>query len=332
VEARRVGQELGAEYLIEGSLRKAADRIRVTAQLIEATKGSHLWAERYEMDSKDIFAIQDQVTRTVASTLVGQIERSRIDTGRRKPTGSWAAYDCVLQALYLIIRYDIDQAEPLLMRAIDIDPGYSRAYGLLSMLHVYRAFWDWQKTTVQKALTWAQKGVSVDDTEPYCLLMVGVSLTYLGRFEESEPYYDRAIALNPNYATAIMGRANLLGRTGRTREALEALDTGAVLDPFPPPWYWDCRAIALFVDKQYEEVIKCINHKDPKQYFDHARLAAAYAHLGRDQEARTEAVEVLRKRPNFSILAFKAAPMATFKDPEHLRRLLEGFRKAGLPK
>jgi adenylate cyclase len=329
MDMKRVGRELGVEYLVEGSLRKAGDRIRVTAQLIEAATGSHLWAERYERELKDIFAIQDEVAQTIASTLVGRIERSRIDTARRRPTESWPAYDCVLQAHYAIDHYDTESAEVLLTRAIGIDPGYARVYEMLSKLYLFRYFDDPQDATLEKALTSAQKGLSLDDTDPYCHMRVGSALTWLGQFGMAELYYDRAIALNPNNATFIMSRAGVLARVGRAKEALEALDRGALRDPHLPPWYWEARSVALFVEKQYGEVIKSTGLKDPKQYWDHAYLAAAYAYLGREQEAHAETAEVLRMRPDFSILAY--AKQEPYKDPNDLKHLLDGFRKAGLP-
>jgi TolB-like protein len=330
VEMRRVGQELGAQYLVEGSLRKAGDRIRVTAQLIEAATGSHLWAERYDRELKDIFAIQDEVAQTVAGNLVGRIERSRVETARRRPTESWLAYDYVLQAVYLINHYDTDSAEALLKRSIEIDPSYARGYGILSKLYLFRYFDDLQDTTLDKALAWAEKGgVSIDEAEPDCHMRLASALTWVGRFELAETHSDQAVDLNPNNPTYIMARANLHARTGRAKEALEALQTAALREPFLPPWYWELLSVALFVEKRYEEVIKSTSRKDPKKYWDHAYLAAAYAYLGRDGDAHLEAAEVLQKRPSFSILAY--AKQEPFKNPGDLQHLLDGFRKAGLP-
>jgi tetratricopeptide (TPR) repeat protein len=151
---------------------------------------------------------------------------------------------------------------------------------MLSNLYLFRYFHDLQDATLEKALAWAQKGLSVDDSEPYCHMMAGVSSKYLGRFEMAEMYLDRAIGLNPNNPDFIMTRAEVLRRTGRTKEALEALDAEALRNPFPPPWYWEVRSGVLFVEKRYEEVIQFKARIDPKQYWDHAYLAAAYAYLG----------------------------------------------------
>jgi tetratricopeptide (TPR) repeat protein len=317
------------EYLVEGSLRKAGNRIRVTAQLIEAGTGSHLWAERYERGLEDIFAIQDEVTQTIASTLVGQIERSRIHAVRRKPTESWAAYDYVLQAHSAIDRYDIESAERLLTRAMDIDPHYVRVYDMFSRLYLYRYFDDVCEASLEKALTYAQKGLSIDDADPYCNVRMAGVLTWLGRFEMADTYFERALALHPNNPDFTMARSGLLARTGRTKQALEALDTGAVRDPLLAPWYWEARSVALFAERRYEEVIESTGRKNVKQYWDHAYLAAAYAYLNREQEASIEAAEVLRMRPNFSIMVY--AKEEPYQNPDDLKHLLDGFRKAGLP-
>ena len=326
---KRVGEELGVEYLVDGSLRKAGERLRVSVQLVEVTTGSHLWAERYDRDLADVFAVQDEVSQTVASTLVGHIERSHVDRARRRPTESWAAYEFVLQARECADRYDTETAEALLNKAIQIDPRYALAYAMLAHTYLFRYFDDLQDETLQRALTFAQKGLSLDDDEPYCQLVAGSVHLWFGRFSLAEIHYDKAIALNPNNPDYINARAGLLMRIGRTKEALAALDMGALRDPHVAPWYWEARSVALFAEKRYDAVVKSTSSKSPLQYWDHAYLAAAYAYLGQDGEARTEAAAVLRLRPNFSIRAY--SKQEPYKNPADLAHLLQGFVKAGLP-
>jgi predicted Zn-dependent protease len=326
---KRIGYELGVEYLVDGSLRKAGDRFRVTAQLIEATTGTHLWAERYDRELADIFVVQDEVSQTVASTLVGQIERSHANRARRRPTESWAAYDYVLQAREYALQYDTQTAETLLNRAIEMDPRYALAFGRLAQVYLVRYFDDLRDETLQKALSAAKKGLSLNDEDPYCQSAAGSVQIWFGRFELAEMHFDRAIALNPNSADFIMMRAAVLARVGRTTEALAALDMGALRDPHLPPWYWETRSVALFVERRYDDVIKSTSLKNPLKYYDHAYLAAAYAYLGRDDEARAAAAEVLRLQPGFSIQLY--SKQEPYKDPADFEHLLQGFHKAGLP-
>jgi TolB-like protein len=328
-DMKHVARELGVQYLVDGSLRRAGDHFRVTAQLIDAMTGSHLWAERYDRELTDVFAVQDEVSQTVASTLVGQIQRSHADKARRRPTESWAAYDYVLQARELANRYETQTAEALLNRAIELDPRYALAFGRLAHVYLFRYFEDLRDETLQKAHDAAQRGLSLDDEDPYCQNIAGAVHIWLGRFELAEIHLDRAVALNPNNADFIMSRAALLVRIGRTAEALAALDIGALRDPHLPPWYWETRSAVFFVERRYDDVIKSTSRKSPLQYWDHAYTAATHAYMGRDEDARRATAEVLRLRPDFSIRLY--SKQEPYKDPADLKHLLDGFRKAGLP-
>jgi len=329
MDMKRIGRELGVEYLVEGSLRKVGDRLRITAQLIEADTGSHVWANRYDRRLEEVFAIQDEVTQTIAATLVGLLGRSGAERARRKPTDNWAAYDFLLQATQCINQYDTIRAESLLKQAIKIDPDYAHAHATLSHAYATRFFEDVRWETITEALACAQKALALDGTDYLCHAMVGFVLTYFEQFDVAEMHLDKAVELNPNSIEANGSRANLLARVGRTREALDIVDLLMKRDPLVPDAYWELRSIILFQEMRYEEVVRSTSHKNPLQHWDHAYLAAAYARLGREQEARTEAAEVLRMKPDFSILAY--AKQDPFKNPADLKHLLDAFRAAGLP-
>jgi adenylate cyclase len=329
LDMRRVGRELGADFLVEGSIRKVGNRLRITAQLIEAGTGSHIWAERYDRGLEDVFAIQDEVTRTIASTLIGQLSRSGAERARRKPTEQWAAYEYVLQAHYSADRYETEGAETLLKRAIEIDPGYALAYATLSYVYLQRFFEDVQPKTLELTLTSAQKALSLDDRNEACHYMVGAALIYFKKFDLAGVHLDRALALNPNNVYCAAARANWLFRVGRPQEALESLEEVMRRDPLPPPWFWELRCEILFQLNRYEDVIESANRKNPLQYWDHAYLAAAHIRLGRESEARAQAAEVLRMKPDFSIRAY--AIQDPFKNPAHQDHVLDAFRAAGLP-
>ncbi len=324
-----IGRELGADYLVEGSLRKAGDRLRITAQLVEAASGSHLWAERYDRDVRDVFEIQDAVTQTIAATLFSQLARSHADRARRTPTKSWQAYDFVLQGLQCINRYDSQQANVLLQSAIKLDPGYAQAHAMLAAAYLYQFFDDLQDETLAASLESAGRAVLLDDENPYGHSQIGLALMFQGKLDAPEAHLDKAVLLNPNSVWCAGSRVAWLGRVGRTQEALTTLDVMALHDPFLPAWYWELRVVALFAERRHEEVVTATRRKNPMKYWDHAYLAAAYAYLGRDQEAQAEVVEVLRKRPDFSIRAY--AKQEPYKNPADRDHLLEGMRKAGLP-
>jgi TolB-like protein/class 3 adenylate cyclase len=329
VDMKRIGRELGAVYLVEGSLRKSGDRLRVTAQLIEADTGGHIWADRYDRSLEDVFAIQDEVTQMIATTLIGQLNRNSAERASRKPTEQWAAYEYVLQANYCADRYDIETAETLLKHALAIDPSYALAYAALSWVYMQRFFDDLQAETLNLTLANAQKALSLDDRSDACHRIVGGALAFLGKYDLAGVHLDRAVALNPNNVLSAAFRANWLVRVGRSEEAVETLDEVLKRDPFPAPWFWELHATALFQQKRYQEVIESIHHKSPLRYWDHAYLAAAYIRLGRDSEAHAESAEVLRMKADFSTAAY--AIEEPFKNPADQRHVLDAFRAAGLP-
>jgi len=329
VDMKRIGRELGVEYLVEGSIRKAGNRLRITAQLIEAATGSHVWADRFNRELIDVFDIQDEVAQTIASTLVSRVSRSATEHTRRKPTESWEAYDYVLQAIDHNDRWEIDQAIELLQRALKIDPQYVQVYADLAENYVVQYAMCLGDHYLKSALTLAQTGLSIDDNDPRCQTAMGLAQTYNRQFDLAEYHFAKARSLNPNSVQIASQNAFCMSKFGRPAEALSVLDTAALRDPHRPIWHYQYRAGILFEGRRYEESVETFNRVNPKQYWDHGYLAAAYALLGREREARTEIAETLRMRPDMTISKWaKAEP---FKNPADLEHLLDGLRKAGLP-
>jgi len=190
-------------------------------------------------------------------------------------------------------------------------------------------FEDLNFETLNQALASAQKALSLDEMDAFCHCMLGFVLIYYERFDEAELHIGRAVSLNANNVFFAMHQANLFARIGKAQEALEILDLVVLRDPLMPPVYWELRSLALFHLQRYDDMIKAMLQMNPRQYWDHAVLAAAYARLGREAEARAEAAEVLRMKPDFSVLAY--ARQDPFRDPADQRRVLDGFRMAGLP-
>ncbi|MGH6855242.1 MAG: adenylate/guanylate cyclase domain-containing protein [Blastocatellia bacterium] len=329
VDIKHIGKSLGVEYVVEGSVRKSSSRMRVTAQLIAVATGAHLWAEHYDRDLEDIFAIQDEVTQTIVATLVGRLTASGAEKARRKPTQHWVAYDFFLQGRDRASVYDVDTAEPLLRRAIELDPNFAQPYTFLAFMYLWRYFSDGRIEQLNEALIQAKKAVSLDENDARCRATLGSVCVFMHRLDLAGIHLSKAIALNPSDATVAVTHAHWLARMGRTSEALEKMDIAVQRDPFPPEWYWEARAVPLLQEKRYEEMIQAYDHFTELQVWHVPYLAVCYAQLGRIEEAKAQAVELLRRKPDFSMKWIIA--MEPYKNPADLEHLVEGLRKAGLP-
>ncbi len=328
-DVKHIGEDLGVDHLVEGSVRKAGNRIRISAQLVAVASGAHLWADHYDRALDDVFAIQDEVAQTIVATLVGRLSASGADTARRKPAQSWAAYDCFLQGRDRLNRYEGEEAEPLLRRAIELDPHFAQAHATLAVVHVFRFFSDGRAEKLREALVHAQKAMSLDESDAACHLALATVYVFMHRLDLAGVHYRKAVALNPSHMEAALGYAHWLARMGRTGEALEKMDAAVERDPFPPNWYWEMRAIPLLQEKRYEEMLEVYERIDRLQVWHHPYLAIANAHLGRIAEAKAHAAELLRLKPDFSAKWISA--MEPYKNPADLQNLLDGLRKAGLP-
>ncbi len=329
VDLAAVRRKLGVQFVVEGSIRKVGSRLRLAVQLVDAATESHVWAERYDREVEDIFAVQDDMTRAIAATLEGRVAASGAERAKRRPTKDWAAYDYFLQGREEHHRFKFAEAEPFFARAVELDPGYAQA-------HAYRAhallgkYWNDPKAeTKQEALDCATKALSLDDADPWCQMTMGFVLTHRGQRDLAGPYFDRAIALNPGDVQIAYMRAWWLARVGGATEALESLDLAMQHDPFPPNWFWEVRAIALLVARRYEDVIQTLARMNHWHAWNHAYVAACYAYLNRPEEARAAASEVLRTDPHFTVSRY--ARVEGYTLPAELKHLLDGMRKAGLP-
>jgi TolB-like protein/Flp pilus assembly protein TadD len=328
-DVKEVGRQLGVQYVLEGSVRRAGNRVRITSQLIEARTANHIWADRYDRNLDDIFAVQDEVSQTIVATLAGRVAASTAESIRRKPPQLWAAYDYFLQGReQALFRYDPDAAKPLLRHAIDLDPSFAQAHAVLAFSLVLRFFTDMSDRTLNEASEEARIALSLDENDPWPHLAMGFACTFLRHFDLAGVHHAKAVALNPNDAQAAFLNAHWLSRVGRTNEAVQELDRAVRLDPFMPDIYWEARAIALMQARRHQEVIDSTNRMNKLAAGNHYFLASAYAHLGKLEEAREHARKVLEMRPNYTEnWVRRGEPYENVRDIEHL---LEGLRKAGL--
>jgi TolB-like protein len=339
-----VAADLNVRYLVEGSVRKAGDRVRVTAQLIDAASGNHLWADRYDRELVDIFALQDEITQTIVSILPGRLEDADAERARRKQTKNMTAYDHVLLGLMRFRRFT--RAENVVAReefrkAIELDPLYAQAHGLLAATDVWDVFADWQNKPLDEAFEAAQRALSLDEYDSLPHAVLGYIFFQRRQDEEAEAEFQRAVALNPNDADAFAFRANVLVYFGRWEEALELIGDAKRLNPIPPSWYFWFEGLALYSGRDYEAAMRSIRKIRPQLRPGHAYLAACLAHLNRTDEARKELdafVGVEQRDPadadeyaRYTSRDLAMERASRYRRASDAGHFLEGLRKAGFP-
>jgi TolB-like protein/Flp pilus assembly protein TadD len=328
-DVRRIAQELNVQFVVEGSVRKGGDRLRITAQLIDATTGTHLWVERYDRSLDDVFAVQDEVVHTIVGTLEGRLATRIAEQARSKPTHSMVAYECALKARGHLSTFDAEAAEPLLRRAIELDPNYAQAYGGLAMVYLANFFHDPRPELLDRALEEGKKGLALDESDARCHATLGTTYLFRRQFELAGLHFERARSLNANDVTIGAAYAHWLCRVGRVEEALIEFDKALQLDPLPPRYYWESRSVALVQARRFLEAIDAIRRMNRLFSWNHAALAACHAQLGQMGEARAEAAEALRMQPNFTVSwLLQEEP---FKYSADAGPMVDGMRMAGIP-
>ena len=337
VRVRDVSEDLGAQYVLEGSVRKAGQRVRVTAQLIDAANDRHLWAERYDRDLDDIFAVQDEVVGSIVHALGatdGALEKSARQRSIKSSVTNPSAYDCFLQAREHFYRpgdSGFEAAEALYEKAIELDPGFGRAYSGLASLHFlrFKLYLTTSFETIEhKTLDLALHALQLDPDDYRAHWVLGRLFCYQGKHAQSLAEFDRAIRINPNDANLLAVSAENLVYCGRVEEALKRCQLAVRLNPNCPDWYWWQLGFCHFHLGLYEDALEAFGRIIA---LDQSRrlLAATYVHLGRLDEAHYEAEEFMKVFPNFSIKDW--ARTEPYTDPNELQRFVDGMRGAGLP-
>ena len=339
-DVRAVGRDLGVRSVLEGSIRRAGNRVRITAQLIDATNGAHLWADRYDRDLTDIFAVQDDVTRRIVNALkvtLSPAEKARhADSG----TSNIDAYDYFLRGRELLLgktntRETFEQSTKFLTRALELDPSYSKAYAGLSMAYSldYQNRWsDDPDISLRLSKHNAEQAIEKDPNEPFARLVASWVAIFEKDLDRAKSEADIALSLNPNFSGAYGSLGHIQTLSGRPLEAIPALERATRLDPAFRPQHLYFLGMAYLIAGKYETAAALLRERIllvPETDFSRVLLASALGHLGEIDEARRIWGELKEINPKYSFTEhFARQP---FKREENVRRIAEGLLKVGLP-
>jgi adenylate cyclase len=334
VDIKEVGRRLGVRYVLEGAVRKASGKVRITGQLIDAVTGAHIWADKFERDLTDVFALQDEVTVAVVSAIQPKLLQTEIAIATRRRPENLTAYDFYLRAMpqfYLATREGVAETIRLAHRALELDPGFGVVAALAGICHALNVLFGYAAEPEfdrKEAVRLLRLALSIDDGDPDILAWASVTSAFMvDDCEGAIEMADRAVALNPNSFLAWGSRGHVYRIAGLPEEALRSFERAIRTNPVDPLLHRALvgMSIAFIELRRFDEAIvagKKAQRQNP--YFPAAYrcLASAFAHLGRDAEAREAAARLLEVEPAFTISA---------KIPRREILLIEGLRKAGLP-
>jgi len=338
VDIKEVGRRLGVRYVLEGSVRKASGKVRIIGQLVDAVTGAHIWADRFERDLTDVFALQDDVAVAVVSAIQPKLLRTEIAMAARRRPENLTAYDLFLRAIqqfYLTTPEGVAETLRLAHRALELDPRFGYVAALAGQCHMRNVLWGYAvdpQFERKEAVRLLHLALSLDDGDPDILAMAALTSAYMvGDCESEIEMADRAVALNPNSFYAWNSRGWVYRIAGLPEEAIRSYERAIRMSPVDPLLHRSFVGMGLaFVElRRFDEAIvagKKAQRQTPFYVIAHRCLASAFAHLGRDAEAREAAARVLELDPAFTISAWIARGGLS-----HAKLLIEGLRKAGLP-
>jgi adenylate cyclase len=338
VDVKEVGRRLGVRYILEGSVRKASGKVRITGQLVDAVTGVHIWADRFERDLTDVFALQDEVTVAVVSAIQPRLLQTEIAMAARRRPENLTAYDFYLRAvpqLYLATHEGMAEALKLAHRALELDPRFGLVAALAARCHLRNVLWGYANDPEferEEALRLVRLALRVDDGDPETLATAcAVSAWLVGASESEIEMADRAVALNPNSFSVWHARGHVFRIAGQHEEAIRSFERAMRTSPVDPTIHSALAGMgSAFIElRRFDEAIvagKKAQRQNPSYVPAYFCLASAFAHLGRDTEAREAAARVLEVDPSFTISAWIARGGYS-----NSKMLIEGLRKAGLP-
>jgi adenylate cyclase len=335
-------RELGARYILEGSVQRSKDRVRVTAQLIDGKTGRHLWAERYDRGIDDIFAVQDDVTERIIGSLATAYGGRLLKAWQERPevagTRNFEALDYFVRGMESLNRYtkeDNLRARELFERAGELDPKFGKAFAKLAWTHLIDASDGWSENpeaSLANGLKYANLAIERDDAEAWGHYALAGHCLFCRQYERAIIEYQRALELNPNDADVLLDFGSCLSYCGRAQEGLETAQKAMRLNPHYPEWYILQIGQIYYDVRRYHEAIAALEGlRTLDTVYQHLYLAASYAALGSEDEAQQAIEHVLQLEPRATITMRTTSDMAPYKNSSDLEHLRENLRKAGLP-
>jgi len=335
VDLEKVGQELGVRYILQGSVQKAGDSVRVNAQLVDAASGYHIWSERYDRELQEIFAVQDEIVQSIVGKLAVEIDAAERKRVRRKKDVNLQAYDYLLRGKEFE-RFkkasENQKARAMFEKAIELAPDFASAYVALGQTYLNQVSLGWTEfpgKALQQVKQLADKALRLETSSAEAYSLLGMMNMFRGRYERAVNKLNRAIELNPNDAYALKNRGMLMVWLGRLDEAIQSLQTAFRFNPNQSPGGFMALGQAYYLKGRYRKAIRIFEEaasRWPDWVGSHIVLAAAYAQLNRSDDAAREVQEVRRLDPYFDIDDFGTG----FRNEEHRAKIVEGLRKAGL--
>jgi len=329
IDVRRIAGELGVRYVLEGSARRASQRVRINVQLIDAVTGNHLWAERYDRSLDDVFSVQDEVTAKIVEALAGRLVQRR---PRTRPK-SMEAWDCCVIARRLNEQSPLAarEARVLLERALEIDPDYAEAHRWLAM-NLSNGWLYWGEPiepTRRLSLEHASRAVQLDPNDSGCHWVHATILCFERKFGEAEQEFAKALELDPEDADCWAAKSDISVLSGHPQRGLEEAERAFLLNPISLVWYHILKGQALYALGRYDEAVQTLRQDTTYRLISRRYLAASLAQLGRMDEARREAKLFMATNPEFRISHW--ASTQPYQDKALLEKIVDGYRKAGLP-
>lgn len=333
-DLKRIASELKINYIVEGSVRRLGQRVRISAQLIDVESGNQVWSEKFDRDANDIFDVQDQVVRTIVSTLVGRVVVASVQQANRKPPTQLAAYECMLKgnSLPWKVPSAAIRARELFAKAIEIDPDYAQAHALLAIMLAVE--WsddlDCDDAKLKDANALAMRAVDLDNTESTCFSILAMIQMRMRDFESAQQNIRHSLALNPNNQWNVADLGIIETYLGNAERGLEHFKRAREIDPyFNPQWYGWRVGQACYSLGRYQEALAHFEASTELSFERAAYMAACFAQLRHKVEAARLRRECLELNPNFTLTKFVAKN--PFSSPSDVAHLIEGLRMAGLP-
>jgi len=337
VKVKQVSEELGVRYVLEGSVRRSGEKVRITAQLSDAMTGYHLWAERYDRDLQEIFALQDEIALKIMKTVHEKLEVGQHARVLGRGARNLEAFLKAMEArehFYRGTKEENALARRLYEEATRLDPEYAFAYAGLAGTHMMDVWLGASKSpedSLARAIELGQRAVALDEPEPVAHAILGHFYTYAGQFDRAVAHAERGLALDPNSYIVLYNAAVVFTHSGRAEEAIPLFQKAIRLNPFPPAIFFARMSLAYDLAGRFDEAIeqaKKAVEREPKNQFTHLSLASACILAGREEEARAAAVEVLKINPTFSVEQIARA--IQYRDTSQIDRMTDALRKAGL--